>query len=377
MKICYVDHSFHQKTLSTQFVAEILRKQGIEVEFVWDNAWQGGTPVNLDELIGSYDAFIFFQLAATSSRPYYKLPVNITFIPMLDSFGNDRTLHFHRDYWKTFAGVKFLNFSRALDCAASSHGLASRYFQYFPDPACYEPTHNGDGLKGFLWQRLPTEVNWDIVKTVTTGTAFDSFHLHMAVDPFHTQVYPSKSEQEKYRLTLTDWFEDRAEYYQKVAETRVYFTPRPSEGIGMSFLEAMAMGKCVVSPDFGTMNDYIMHGVNGLLYDFHRPQPLDFSRVGQLGAMARESIERGFETWEKREAELVEYILTPPDKIYNRLYPMGIDCAALAGAESAGPSLGMRCRSWLLRLKQKVGRSRLRPILHPIWRRIKARVGPF
>ena len=107
------------------------------------------------------------------------------------------------------------------------------------------------------------------------------------------------------------------------------------------------------------------------LYDLHKPQPLDFSQAAQLGARARESIERGFEQWEKREAELVEYIVTPPDKIYNRIYPMGIDCAALAGATERGPGLGMRCRAGLLRCKQWIGRSRLRPILHPIWRRIK------
>ena len=372
MKVCYVDHSFHQKTLSTQFVAEMLRKQGITVDFVWDDAWQGGAPANLDELIGSYDAFVFFQLAAKSSRPYYKLPVNITFIPMFDTYGNDATLHFHREEWKRFAGVKVLNFSRALHSAVSSHGLASLYFQYFPDPSRYVCETAATGLSGFLWQRLPQQINWPLVKQLTAGAAFDAFHLHMAVDPFHTQVYPSAAEREQYRITLTDWFEDRSEYYRKVAAAQVYFTPRPSEGIGMSFLEAMAMGKCVVSPDFGTMNDYILHGVNGLLYDLHKPQPLDFSQAAQLGARARESIERGFEQWEKREAELVEYIVTPPDKIYNRLYPMGIDCAALAGVAGAGPGLGMRVRTLLLRCKQWIGRSRLRPILHPIWRRIKA-----
>ena len=141
----------------------------------------------------------------------------------------------------------------------------------------------------------------------------------------------------------------------------------------MSFLEAMAMGKCVVSPDYGTMNDYILHGVNGLLYDLHKPQPLDFSQAAQLGARARESIERGFEQWQKREAELVEYIVTPPDKIYNRLYPMGIDCAALAGDQSPGINFGMRLRAFLMRCKARLAHSWLRPLLHPIWRRIKGR----
>ena len=372
MKICYIDHSFHQKTLSTQFVANILRKYGHEVDLFWDDSWQGGKSVSIDDLVGKYDTFVFFQLAAHSSQPYYKLPINVTFIPMLDSYGNEQTLHHHRMFWKNFAGVKVLNFSKALHCAAASHGLASKYFKYFPDPSQYDVSEADELLKGFLWQRHPDAINWRIVKKITGEAKFDSFHLHMPVDPFHTQIYPERSDVENYHITATDWFEERTDYYQCVSNSQVYFAPRPSEGIGMSFLEAMAMGKCVVAPDYGTMNEYIVHGVNGLLYELFHPRALDFSRAAEIGKMARYSVEVGFKEWERREEELVEYIVTPRDAVYRQLYSVNIDYSALA--EEAQPITGAivskyRCR--LRQLKQRVGQSRLRPILYPVWHRIK------
>jgi hypothetical protein len=65
----------------------------------------------------------------------------------------------------------------------------------------------------------------------------------------------------------------------------------------MSFLEAMAMGLCVVAPRAPTMSEYIEDGVNGLLYDPERPEALDFSRASALGAAARLSCEVGRATW--------------------------------------------------------------------------------
>ena len=371
MKICYIDHSFHQKTLSTQFVAEILRKHGHEVDFYWDDSWQGGKSVCIDDLVGAYDTFIFFQLAARSSKPYYKLPINITFIPMLDSYGNEYSLHHHRMIWKQFAGVKVLNFSKALHCAAASHGLASKYFKYFPDPSQYEMSEPEEILKGFLWQRHPEAINWHVVKKIAAATHFGSFHLHMPVDPFHAQVYPDQADIDRYGITVTDWFKERDDYYSRVQACQVYFAPRPSEGIGMSFLEAMAMGKCVVTPDCGTMNEYIVDRVNGLLYDLSEPRALDFSRAAEIGKMARYSVETGFDEWRRREAELVDYIVTPRDIVYRQLYTVNIDYSELAAAQPLAGSLATKCRLRLVKFKQRVGKSRLRPWLNPVWQRIK------
>ena len=50
-------------------------------------------------------------------------------------------------------------------------------------------------------------------------------------------------------------------------KSTIYIASRPYEGIGMSFLEAMADGRCVVAHDNTTHNEYIEHGKNGFLFD--------------------------------------------------------------------------------------------------------------
>ena len=55
----------------------------------------------------------------------------------------------------------------------------------------------------------------------------------------------------------------------------------------MAFLEAMARGQCVVSPDSPTMSEYIDHNISGLLYDLNELRPLSSHRAQSLGAAAR------------------------------------------------------------------------------------------
>jgi glycosyltransferase involved in cell wall biosynthesis len=81
----------------------------------------------------------------------------------------------------------------------------------------------------------------------------------------------------------------------------------------MSFLEAMARGQCVIAADNPTMNEYITHGVNGLLFAPRQPMPLDLAAMPRLGRRAREGIEDGFERWQRdRRGRLLDYIAAPP-----------------------------------------------------------------
>lgn len=66
---------------------------------------------------------------------------------------------------------------------------------------------------------------------------------------------------------------------QYIQKSALYFAPRKYEGIGMSFLEAMASGRCVIAPDYPTMNEYIKNGETGYLYNFKRPQKIKFDDI--------------------------------------------------------------------------------------------------
>ncbi len=318
--IAYVDHSYHAKTGSTLFLVEILRQHGHTVDIFWDDSWQGKNGIDINSLL-DYDIIIMFQIQCSPTNRYYcKRHNNIISIPMLDGFG---LFHGHAysclRFWEPLHGCKILSFSSAVHSMATSLGISSLHVRYFPNPEAGLPLPKTEGLHGFFWLRHDSHVSWPTVRTLMGQSSFDSFHLHLAPDPHSPKPsLPTAEECQKFAICTSTWFENKTEFISVLQKANVFFAPRLGEGIGQSFLEAMARGQCVVAPDNGTMNEYIIHGVNGLLYDPHNPQQLDFSRVAELGTNARQTVVHGYDYWKKQEEKLIEYILTPSKYLYTK-----------------------------------------------------------
>lgn len=81
-------------------------------------------------------------------------------------------------------------------------------------------------------------------------------------------------------------------------------------------LEALARGQCVVAPDCGTMNEYIINGKNGLLYDINDPCPLNFDNAAAMGSEAYESTAIGYKNWNNSQQRIINFIITPPSVYY-------------------------------------------------------------
>lgn len=62
-----------------------------------------------------------------------------------------------------------------------------------------------------------------------------------------------------------------------INEKAIFIAPRDYEGIGLSFLEAMAMGKAVVGVNNPTMNEYIADGKIKYFFDLDNIKEIDFS----------------------------------------------------------------------------------------------------
>jgi glycosyltransferase involved in cell wall biosynthesis len=229
---------------------------------------------------------------------------NIIIIPMYDAI-----LRLTDSYWLKFKNFKFLNFSSTLHKKLIHLGLNSKHIQYFPSPESdlfKEVSY--DSLKGFFWQRT-NQITWEHVKKLIAHSEFDTFHVHAAVDPpGYEFIEPTEEEKRKYNITISEWFEKREDYFSATSAANIYFAPRLHEGIGMSFLEAMAQGKCVVAPDNPTMNEYIQHGVTGYLYNPKRPGQIDFTNAAIVGKKASEYIRHGYTLWLNQREEIVEFI---------------------------------------------------------------------
>ena len=312
-----------------------------------DDGWRGGAPVDSSALVrGDFDAILFFQVIPSGSLLKQLKCKNVTVVPMFDSVSG------HRNWeWSPLLRCKFVNFCQVLHRTILSAGGRSLYAQFFPDPSKYEVISRSGLPKAFFWQR-GRDVTWDTVrKLIGTPGVMESVQLHLAADPGRSTGAPDERESQLFRIAQSEWFSTRKDYLSAISKAEVFFAPRIREGIGLSFLEAMAYGACVVAPDLPTMNEYIIHGKTGLLYDPFHPRQMDFSCVRAIGANARELVEAGHARWITQEGAILEFI----------------DKASPAGRPTAGFPLlraAMGARYGLRRLRQRLAQA---------WRRVRDR----
>ena len=326
-KLAFIDHSFHKKSTATLFLINILEKY-YDVNIIWDEAWNNGPRTNLGKICGQdYDVIILFQQINYSPKDIRMAAgKNLILIPMFDASGG-----LPDEFWEKFRHVKIINFSKSLHERLLKKGMKSKYVQYFPPAGkrLISPVTHGE-LSGFFWQRT-NQITWKHIRQLIKTAGFSRIHIHGAVDPpGYPLVLPSKKEKLKYNVSVSEWFPSKDKYLDSLKDFNVYFSPRLYEGIGMSFLEAMAMGKCVVAPNHPTMNEYIVHGETGLLYDPRHPEPLDFSNIENICTNAREYVKKGRRQWTKTEKELLDFIKASDD---GRVFPGNLYRKRRASAE--------------------------------------------
>lgn len=298
MRNLYIGHSYQKKTKSTDWLIELIRKHSKTLDVIWDEEWIGGTPISIDDILKKdYDRVFVFQLPYVVFGLSDKIPEKLVYIPMYDAADG-----FTAAQWATLGNIPIFNLSRTLHVKLSLLGHISEYAQYFPDPDLFKPVEDYSDLKGFFWWRLRA-LGWPTIKKLAAGAPWSRFSLHFAPDPIPGETYSleewglTKNDIEHFNISLSEWKANRSNFEEIAGAANVFFASRPLEGIGMSYLEAMARGQCVVAPNQPTHSEYITHDISGLLYDLKSPNPLDFSRAARLGAAARRKVEFGYSRW--------------------------------------------------------------------------------
>jgi len=184
-----------------------------------------------------------------------------------------------------------------------SWGFESIYVKYFPKPQEFVP---GNKNEVFFWQRL---TNINIKNIINLFEKKDlKIHIHKAIDPNQEFIQPSREDEKKYQITYSEWFETREQMWDLIKKKGIYIAPRELEGIGLSFLEAMAMGKAVVAIDNPTMNEYIEHNKTGYLFDLSKPENIDLSNIENIQKNTYEFMQKGYAEWEKNKKKIIDFI---------------------------------------------------------------------
>jgi hypothetical protein len=296
-KLACIDHSFHEKTSSSAFFVEYLR-QHFDVEVIADRTWSGVPLPDLSFLDDRYLGVVFFQTQPTRDLVDTIPNKNVIFVPMYDSAAK-----YGYRYWRQFSTLRMINFSSTLHDRLLNWGFESMYIQYFPKPLQFT---GGCANEVFYWQRV-ARVNPAVVAKLFTGEPV-KIHIHRSMDPHEPRAELSSDDEARFGVTYSTWFDTKEAMLDLVRQKGIYVAPREYEGIGMSFLEAMAMGKAVVAVDNPTMNEYIVHMKTGYLFDLERPEKIDLSEVREVQRNAYQRVRDGHESWESSKHRIVEFI---------------------------------------------------------------------
>jgi glycosyltransferase involved in cell wall biosynthesis len=245
-----------------------------------DNAFNGSSPL------------IFWQLPPPPSLDK-KERAGIVWIPMWD-----QARGYDRSWWDAIPkSVRVVSFSEQIRVRAETAGLPVLNLRYFFDPNAFAPV---------TWDRDPVLLYWN-----RTGMAGPSLlrKLCKAIGAreliFRSEIDPQIDPRAYYELperlgttrVTTISAASRKEYLELTSAANVFLAPRAVEGVGLTFLEAMARGSAVFAFDAPTMNEYIDNGRNGIL-------------LSSVPAAPRSRLSSRFSSLANRSAEAYAYQLS-------------------------------------------------------------------
>lgn len=246
-KILFIDLEAHRATGSSAFFVDLLRRR-FEVDVVYVPSRYSPEMPRANHVSG-YDCIVCWQMTPSNTRALsYGKP--IIYVPMYDG----ETGNVVKWMRNRLQGIRTISFCRAESKILRKAGIAPLDVSYYPPTGEHVP---GDSHKVFFWYR--GDIKGDAVR-----------RMFPAESGFDIVVRDG---------TIKEGDDARRSYLKAMSECGVFVAPRRLEGIGLGFLEAMAMGKCVVANNAATMNEYICDGQNGIL--------VDVDKIDNAGLMLR------------------------------------------------------------------------------------------
>uniref|UniRef100_UPI00298E6BF5 hypothetical protein n=1 Tax=Treponema sp. TaxID=166 RepID=UPI00298E6BF5 len=240
MVIAFVDMSFHiQNTKSSQFFIDMLKPLGTVHHISNIDAWRVVPKLKPDVVI-------IWQLLPTPDEIDFWGCKNVVMIPMYDACPHEI------EFWNQYKKYKIFCFSKTLFDSLTAEGFNCFYSQYYIDPSLYrKPSFISKKVNAFFWERYQ-KLGWTLVSKVCQALPIKHIHYHTGLTQ-DSQSRPSDETIKKYSITFSEWFNDKSDMDKILDKTDIYIAPRVSEGIGLSFIEALARGNLVAAYDAPTM----------------------------------------------------------------------------------------------------------------------------
>jgi len=304
MKIGFIDHEYHKKTKSSIFFIDLLISYGWDVNLLYVNEnIDGFIKITNDQ---NYNKLIFWQVIPSAKNLLSFETEDIYLIPMYDACSS-----WNFKKWEKYKKFKFISFSKALNSIFEKLGMDYLYVKYAPKAELLVDNLNSGKktiLTAFVWRRSAT-LNLPKLFNSLIKLGVEKVFLHDSPDPPALSLEGEIS-YKNLEIETSYWFNTHSEYLDIIKICDIYIAPRMTEGIGMSFLEAMSLGICVFAPNKPTMNEYIIDGNNGILFEnFKDIENKNLNNIERLKTNALKTIYDESMNWQASKEYLFNYFI--------------------------------------------------------------------
>ncbi len=318
-------------------------KSFVDIELVaWDG--QSNIPMRHLELEAFRKPVIFCQ--RPPAPDLLKISdAKLVWIPMWDNVA----LNWSSDEWWASLPKKLrvIAFSEGVAQKARAAGLPTLSLRHYKNPLKFDVVNWKNGRTLFYWNRTGL-FGSTFIKKLCDVLDIHDLYFRGTLDPKITlkAAYNLPAKIGRTVVHEVSRFNSQKAYFELLRHCNIYLAPRALEGVGLTFLEAMASGCAVMGYDAPTMNEYITHGVDGFLfsnaaterkkasyaqktknifqnwvmggermvYPYRMSDSQDWEQLEQmdlekLGRTARAKQETGFALWEEKSSEYADFIL--------------------------------------------------------------------
>ncbi len=216
-----------------------------------------------------YDSLLGEPLVFWGMRPNQKILENsnhnITWVPMYDSL-----VWRTKRWWdKLPKNLKIISYSKKIADLSKVCGLKTLQVKFHLDPKKFKQANWVGKNKIFYWNRSGLLTKEQVIKlclelnadTIVFRNKLD-FSAHKSQNmTFGNNINGTRVIHMKSSL-------NHESYMSLLSSCNIFVAPRIFEGIGLTFLEAMASGMFVLTPNKPTMNEYIRHKLNGFFLPY-------------------------------------------------------------------------------------------------------------
>jgi len=173
-------------------------------------------------------------------------------------------------FWKKLPkSIKIIAYSKWISNLTANLEFKTMRVKYFENPNSLKPASWDNGYNIFYWNRsglLNKEQLESICNTLNAKTLI--FRDHLDYYAHKKQQIILKNKIGNTDVINLDMCSNSEKYMDYLSRCNIFIAPRIYEGIGLTFLEAIASGMVVLSPNSPTMNEYIQNNINGVFLPY-------------------------------------------------------------------------------------------------------------